>query len=267
MILAAFASEWTKLARRSLFLFTYLSLAALAGLFTVLTFARAGHQTGGHEHFVSLARLAQPDGLAQGLQRAVLLLGVVALSVVAAQMASEYSLGTLRNVLVRQPRRSLLLGGKLLALVTFALGAMAAAALYASIAAVVMAHVRGVSTAAWTSSAGWHQSGQALGNAALAIAAYACFGLALGVIIRSPVASVMVGIVYLLPVENILAAVVSSMQRWLPGQLLDAVARGGTSTVSFSSAVVTILIYVAVPASPPSPSSPAGTSRPEHHPA
>jgi hypothetical protein len=119
-----------------------------------------------------------------------------------------------------------------------------AAALSATVAAVVMAHVRGVSTAAWTSAAGWHQSGQAIGNGALAIVAYACFGLALGVIIRSPVASVVVGIVYLLPVENILAAVVSSIQRWLPGQLLEAIARGGNSTASFSSALLTIAAYV-----------------------
>lgn len=244
MILAAFASEWTKLRRRSLLLFTYLALAGLAALFTVLTFARAGHVRRNGENFISLARLAQPDGLAQGLQRAVLLLGVVALSVVAAQMASEYSLGTLRNLLVRQPRRSLLLGGKLLALITFTVGALVAAALAATVAAVVMAHVRGVSTAAWTSSAGWHQSAQALGNGALAIVAYACFGLALGVIIRSPVASVVVGIVYLLPVENILAAVVSNIQRWLPGQLLETIARGGNSTASFSSALVTIAAYV-----------------------
>jgi ABC-2 type transport system permease protein len=244
MILAAFASEWTKLRRRSLLLFTYLALSALAALFTVLTFARAGHATRDRGDFISLARLAQPDGLAQGLQRAVGLLGIVALSVVAAQMASEYSLGTLRNLLVRQPRRSVWLGGKLLALVTFALGAMVAAAISAAAAAVVMAHVRGVSTAAWTSSAGWHQSGQALGNGALAIVAYACFGLVLGVIIRSPVAAVVIGIVYLLPVENILAAVVSNTQRWLPGQLLDAIARGGNTTASFSDALVTTAIYV-----------------------
>ena len=245
MIRAAFTSEWTKLRRRSLLLFTYLALAALAALFTVLTFARAGHASRDRGDFISLARLAQPDGLAQGLQRAVLLLGVVALAVVAAQMSAEYSLGTLRNLLVRQPRRALLLGGKLLALVTFALGAMLAAAVSAAIAAVVMAHVRGISTAAWTSSAGWHQSGQAVGNAALAIVGYACFGLALGVLIRSPVAAVVVGIVYLLPVENILAAVVSNTQRWLPGQLLDAIARGGNTTASFSSALLTTAVYVA----------------------
>jgi ABC-type transport system involved in multi-copper enzyme maturation permease subunit len=244
VILAAFTSEWTKLRRRSLLLVTYLALAALAALFTVLTFARAGQARRRGGEFISLARLAQPDGLAQGLVRATLLLGVVALSVVAAQMAGEYSLGTLRNLLVRQPRRPHLLGGKLLALISFALGAMLAATVAAVVAAVVMAHVRGVSTAAWTSSSGWHLSGQAVGDGALAIVGYACIGLVLGVLVRSPVAAVVVGIVYLLPVENILAAVVSSTQRWLPGQLLDAIARGGNSTASFSSALVTMTLYV-----------------------
>jgi ABC-2 type transport system permease protein len=241
---AAFLSEWTKLRRRSLLLFTYSALAALAALFTVLTFARAGHVGRGGERFLTLAQLARPNGLAQGLQRATLLLGVVTLCVVSAQMAFEYSLGTLRNLLVRQPRRLLLLAGKLLALVTFALGAMVAAAVSATVAAFVMAHVRGVSTAAWTSSAGWHQSGQTVGNAAIAIVAYACFGLVLGTLIRSPVAAVAIGVVYFLPVENILAAVVSNAQRWLPGQLLDAIARGGNGTASFSAALVTTVVYV-----------------------
>lgn len=244
MILAAFTSEWTKLRRRSLLLTTYLVLAALSALFTVLVFARAGHTRPNGEQFISLARLARPDGLAQGLERAVILLGVVALSVVGAQMASEYSLGTLRNLLVRQPRRPVLLGGKLLALITFAVGALLAASISATAAAFIMAHVRHISTAAWTSSTGLRESGQAIGNGAIDMVAYASFGLALGVIIRSPVASVVVGIVYLLPVENILVAVVSDTQRWLPGQLLEAISRGGNTTASYSAAVATIAAYV-----------------------
>ena len=67
----------------------------------------------------------------------------------------------------------------------------------------------------WTSSAGWTDSLHALGNAAL------------------------------LPVENILAAVLDTTGRWLPGQLLDAIARGGNTTASFAAALTTTAPYIA----------------------
>jgi hypothetical protein len=56
-----------------------------------------------------LAALAKPNGLVIGVARAAMLLGVVAFGIAASQVASEYSLGTLRQLLVRQPRRAVLL--------------------------------------------------------------------------------------------------------------------------------------------------------------
>jgi ABC-2 type transport system permease protein len=247
VIWAAFVSEWIKLRRPRLLAATYVGLGALAALFTVLVFARAGHVGGGGgERFVTLERLAKPDGLAQGLSRAVGLLGVVALSVTGAQMAAEYSNGTLRQLLVRQPRRPVLLAGKYLALVAFAVGAVLAASITSSVAAIVMAHVRGVPTTAWTSSTGLQLSGQALGNAVLAVVGYASLGMVLGIIIRSPVAAVVVGLAYILPLENIFAAVVNGSDHWLPGQLLSAVADGGSGSLHYAETLVKVAIYFAV---------------------
>ena len=72
----------------------------------------------------SLTQLAQPNGLIHGVNRAAVLLGIVAFGIAASQIASEYSLGTLRQLLVRQPRRAVLLAGKFLAVLTFMLGAV-----------------------------------------------------------------------------------------------------------------------------------------------
>jgi ABC-2 type transport system permease protein len=98
MIWAAFTSEWTKLRRPTLLLGTFLGLAAAASLFVILLFTQAS-ATGG---IVSLHQLAQPGGLVIGVARAAMLLGVVAFGIAAAQVASEYSLGTL----LRRGRRA-----------------------------------------------------------------------------------------------------------------------------------------------------------------
>ena len=95
----------------------------------------------------SLTQLAQPNGLIHGVNRAAVLLGVVAFGIAATQIASEYSLGTLRQLLVRQPRRPILLAGKFLAVLTFMLGAVVFSSVVATVASVVMAHARHVPTA------------------------------------------------------------------------------------------------------------------------
>jgi len=245
MTLRAFTSEWVKLQRRTLLLGTYAALSAIAALFTILVFARAGHPSrGDRDRFVSLAELAQPDGLVRGLDRASVLFGIVAFGVAAAQTASEFPLGTIRQLLVRQPRRATLIAGKHLAILTFLAGALILAILSAGIAATAMAHARGISTTAWSSSTGLADLGRSFGDIAVATAGFATLGTIVGLTLRSPVMSVMMGLVYLLIVENVLSAVLSGADRWLPGQLLNTIASGGDSTVSYSAALLTVAVYL-----------------------
>ena len=243
----AFRSEWVKLRRRTLLVSTYTSLTAVSALFTILVFSRAGTPRGRGD-FISLQELAQPNGLARGLTRAALLLGVVAFGIAAAQVAFEFSLGTLRQLLVRQPRRPVLLSGKGLAILTFLVGAVICSGIGGGVAALVMAHVRGIPTTAWTSSAGLADTGRALGDVALAVTGYGVLGMLIGLILRSPAPAAVVGFVYLLPFEGIFSAVVKNSDRWLPGQLLSAISEGGTSTVTFSHAMVTATFYTVIAA-------------------
>src|ERR1700722_16271754 len=153
MITASFLSEWVKLRRTTLLLSTFLGLAAAASLFVVLIFSNATvHGSGGG--LPSLQQLARPNGLVFGLTRATFLLGVAPSAPAPAQTASEYSLGTLRQLLVRQPRRVTLLAGKMLAVITFLLAALCFAAVVAFAVAVVAAHARHVSTSAWFTATG-----------------------------------------------------------------------------------------------------------------
>jgi ABC-2 type transport system permease protein len=241
---ASFASEWVKLKRKSLLLPAFLGLAAAAALFVILVFSNApAHGSGGG--LPSLQQLARPGGLVFGLTRATFLLGVVAFGTAAAQTASEYSLGTMRQLLVRQPRRVTLLAGKLLAVVTFMALATAFAAVVAFAAACAMAQSRGVPTSAWFSSTGFGDLLRALGNIELAVIGYSILGLAAGQFLRSAVAAVILGFAWLLVIEQfILTRIVPAAAPWLPGISLSTIAGGGNA--DFSLTYVHGLIVAAV---------------------
>ena len=248
MIWNAYLSEWIKLRRPRLLGATYLAIAALTVLVTVVTFARAGQRNADRGDFVSLAELASTDGLVHGLTRASALLGVIAFAVAAAQLAGEYTNGTLRNLLVRQPRRPVLLGGKYLAVVTFMIGAIVIATAAGVASAFVMASVRNISTTEWTSPTGLGHLASGFGDVALAVVGYTTLGMFVAIVVRSPGPAIGIGLVFLLPFEAIFNAVVTGSDRWLPGQLLDAVAQQGTSTVSYGHSLAASAVYLAVAA-------------------
>ena len=148
----AFASEWIKLRRRSLFYGSYAAIVAVACLVTDLTFSSAGRTaaTGPAGESTPLALLAQSGGSVNGLEDSLTILGVIAFAIAASQTGMEYGQGTLRNLLVRQPRRILLLVGKFLAVSTFMIGAVALATVSSVVVAFVMAHGRRILTDEWT---------------------------------------------------------------------------------------------------------------------
>lgn len=244
MIVASFRSEWVKLKRRNLLVGTYAGLAVAASLFAILLFAQANAAGGGD--LPSLTQLAQPNGLIHGVNRAAVLLGIVAFGVAASQIAGEYSLGTLRQLLVRQPRRAVLLAGKFLAVVAFMLGAVIFASLVATVAAFVMAHARHVPTGAWTSSAGIIDLTRALGDLLVATVGFTVFGLVVGLLFRSSVTAIIVGFAYLLPFEAVITRIAPHTASWLPGQLLQAIAVGGMTAAGFAHSLILSVVYVAL---------------------
>jgi ABC-2 type transport system permease protein len=242
MIRAAFLSEWTKLRRRTLFLSTFLGLAFAASLFVVLMFSQATANGG----IVTLHQLAQPNGLVIGVARASMLLGVVAFGIAASQVASEYSLGTLRQLLVRQPRRAVLLAGKMLGTITFLVLALCFAAVVALVVAVAAAQSRHVPTGAWFTGTGLGDLFRELGDLTLATIGYSILGMALGQFVRSAVFAVIVGFAWLVAVENIITRIVPGTGQWLPGASITAVASGGAEGVGYAHGLILGAAYVIV---------------------
>jgi ABC-2 type transport system permease protein len=244
MIFAAFRSEWVKLRRSTLLLGVFGGLALAASFFVLLLFTQAAAVGPGSADLPSLQVLAQPNGLIHGVNRVVILLGIVAFGVAAFQIASEYSLGTLRQLLVRQPRRRVMLAGKYLGVISFIVAAVVVASLVAGAVAIVMAHVRHVPVGGWFGATGIKDLTQALGELLLAVVGFGTLGLAVGLFLRSAVFAVIVGLSYLIAVESIVGRVLPPLNRWLPGQLLLGVGQGGNGTTNFSRALILSGIYL-----------------------
>ena len=246
MITSAFRSEWIKLRRRSLLFGTFGGLTIAASLFSILTFSQAAPVGPGRAGLPSLQQLAEPNGLIHGLDFALILLGIVAFGLAASQMASEFTLGTLRQLLVRQPLRSRLLAGKYLAVVSFIVSAIVVAAVLTGLVDVLLAHLRHVPVHAWFTTTGMVDLTRALGELLLAAAGFATLGLAVGLFLKSSVFAVIVGFAYLLPIEMLIERIFPGTKRWLPGQLLTDLGKGGVHGSSFSRSLVISAIYLAI---------------------
>jgi len=64
-------------------------------------------------------------------------------------------------------------------------------------------------------------------------------------LLRSSVIAIAAGLALLLPIETILTDAVPGTVRWLPGQLLEAIAQGGSTGAPFEAAVITVSAYLA----------------------
>ncbi len=162
---------------------------------SILSADQPSSSTGPGSEKVTTATLQHADGIVHGVGDATQFLGIVAVVVFAFSIASEYSYGTLRNLLVRQPRRLVLLGGSYLAMAAFvALAAVLATVVTAGVS-LALAPSNGIDTAAWTS--GSHlitEPLKAAANTSLAMIGYGTIGAALAIVLRSPAAAIGVGV-------------------------------------------------------------------------
>jgi ABC-2 type transport system permease protein len=230
---------------------SYILPAALLPAFfsvvtTALTFNTAGGGTAGGAppggRVVSAASLAEKAGYFKGVGQSFTFLGVIAVVLVAMSIATDYSQGTLRNLLVRQPSRWRLLGGKLLALAALVSVSAVAASAAGTATAYVVASGSGISKAAWSLSALLpHIAGLAAG-----LIGWAAIGALLATLLRSVPAAIGIAIGWALPVETIVGAAWKSGKSWFPGGVFEAVAMGGTDTLSLRRAIVVGAVYLMI---------------------
>ena len=241
-----FFAEWRKLRRPTLFFGTFAAALFFNGLITSFIYLMIDSPQGNGDRGRTITRevLALAGGSVTGFASIGGLLGIIALCVFAAQSAQEYTYGTLRNLLVRQPRRLTLLMGKYAAMKTFALLLTIINAIVSIAVSVYLSDRATVSTDLWFTSAGWSEIAHTLVNVYISIVFYAIIGITLGIFLRSPISAISIALVWILIIENLIGAVKPETLDWMPGNQFAVIAEGGTPLVSYSHALILGSSYV-----------------------
>jgi ABC-type transport system involved in multi-copper enzyme maturation permease subunit len=233
--------ELIKLRRPSLSISTIAAVIFVTGLVTSLLFLLVDSPSGNGERGIRIGRdvLTLPTGASLSFSNSAGLLGIVALCIFAAQTAQEYTYGTLRNLLVRQPSRMKILLGKLGAMKLFAIVMVTFSGVLAISLSYLLAGVKDISTTAWSTSDAKSVIARGFVNVLLATIGYGIFGMILGLLFRSPISAISIGVIWNLIIEGLLSAFVTNIDRYFPGQLLSIVAQGGSEKVSYQYALIT----------------------------
>jgi ABC-2 type transport system permease protein len=246
-MIAMFKAELLKLRRRRVaaaVALTTIAFAAIAAAAVFLSAAPAGDRGAAAQRGATVESLAQAGGATQAFAIGASFAGILVLVLFIANVAGEFSQGTFRTLLMRQPRRMGLLAGKMLALLVFVAGVLLVAEVLTVIASAAIAPSQGISTSGWFSLDGL---GDAVGDYATALAgvsAWACLGMALAIFVRSIPVALAIGVFWSGPFEHLLQDAWATASQWFPGLLLESLAAGGTDDVSMTRALVLVGLYV-----------------------
>lgn len=241
-------AESIRLARRPALAAAAGGAALFAVVASVAVFLAAGDSGRPAGRGETLASLAGAGGGSAAFALGVSFAGLLVLVLAIVTFTGEFSRGTLRTVLMREPRRLRLLAGKMVAIMGAAGLVLALAAVLTWGASLVMAATQGVSTAEWFTLDALGENLADYGTAVVTVSGWATLGMALGMILRSTPLALAVGVAWAGPLEHITVDSWSAAGRWFPGLLLEALAAGGTDTVSLARAAGLVAVYVALAA-------------------
>jgi len=221
---------------------------AVVATLTVYTSAKSTGIADSRQGGTTLAELAASRGATHAFAVGASFAGFLVFVTFIAVISAEFSGGTFRALLIRDPHRMRLIVGKVVGLLLVAAAVAAAAELFSVVISIVVAPTRDIDTSAWFSSAG-------LGHAALdyftvmvGVAGWAVFGSTLAVIFRSAPLALGVGFAWAGPFENIVVDSWNTGYRVFPGQVLGSLIRGGTIELGFARALATAVVYTGVAA-------------------
>jgi hypothetical protein len=239
-------AELLRLCRRR----TMLMAAGAALLFAVvatLTVFSAAPARGpvGPQGGTTLELLGREGGGTEAFATGASFVGFFVFVTFIALVAGEFSGGTFRALLLRNPRRLQVIVGKLVGILLVAAGLLAFAELCSFGLSLLVAPGKGVSTADWFTLGSVVDGIGDLATTFAGVAGWAVFGTTLAVVFRSAPLALGVGFAWAGPFENIIVDSWETGLRVFPGQVLRAVINGGTPELGFGRAAVTALLYTA----------------------
>ncbi len=243
-----FAAEWVKLRRPTLLFGTLLAVGGLVAMVTSVIFLLIDDPGGNGDRGQVITRemLALPSGFSLTFSQSAGLLGLAALCVFAAQTAQEYTYGTLRNLLVRQPSRMKILAGKFLAMSLFAFLIVVFSAVIGMGLSYALSSRAKVITDGWFTSDAIGDTINSFLNVSFATIGYGIVGMVLGLLLRSPISAISIGVIWILIVESILVAVRRSLADYMPGTQLSNIGQGGSVDLSYQYSMQYSLVFLAL---------------------
>ncbi len=163
-----------------------------------------------------------------------------------ALVATEFSGGTFRALLLRDPHRRRVLVGKVAGLLLIAAGVVALTEVLTLALSLLAAPGNDVSTTEWFTLASAGQAARDYATVMAGVAGWAVFGTTLAVVFRSTPLALGVGFAWAGPFENIVVDSWSTGYRVFPGQVLASLIRGGTVELGAGRALATAMLYATV---------------------
>lgn len=243
-MIATFRAELVKLRRRRVLLLVATVLFSVATAAVVVASAEPVRTRPGFGQGTTIESLSAAGGGTEVFTTGASFAGTFLFVVFVGAIAVEFSRGTVRTMLLRQPRRVPLLAGKLASLLAFAAVVLAAAEVLTWLAAKLLAPTQDIATGEWTSLAAVGHAVADYGTALFWVSAYAVFGMTLAVLTRSVPVALAVGIAWAGPFEHLLQDGWDTASRVFPGLLLEAFVAGGTDDVSALRAFGTVAVYM-----------------------
>lgn len=246
------AAELVKLMRRRTVLITLAVVAVVTIGGTILSILSAesagppGSGGPGPDALLSTQSLADAGGGTAVFAQTAAFTYVFLLAVFVGAVATEFTRGTFRTMLLYQPRRGLLLLGKVSVLVGYAFGAALIGAVLSWATARMIAPSQSIDTAQWTSVDGLAAGLEDVGRLALFLVGTAIFATLVGVLARSVPIGVGVALVWSGPIENIIGDGWTQAENFFPGLLLRSVLLPGSTEVSTARALATLGTYAVV---------------------
>lgn len=238
--LALLSRRWVLIASGGI----VIAFATIASLAVMLSTQPAALTAPGRG--TTIESLQSPGGATEAFRVSTGFIGVLVLVTFAARMAGEFSHGTLRMLLVREPRRARVAVGKVAAMIAFAAGALAVAAVLTVVLSRALAPSQDIATGAWFGLDGLRAAVGDYLSAVAGLTTWALYGTLLALLLRSVPVAVAVGVAWAGPFEHLLQQAWSTATRFLPGLQVEALAAGGTIDITYQRALGLSLAYGSV---------------------
>jgi hypothetical protein len=220
------------------------SMVAALSVFSSAETSGVASRRGG----TTLAALAGHGGGTEAFAVGASFVGFFVFVTFIALLAGEFSGGTFRALLLREPRRLRVIVGKLAGILLVAAAAVAFAEACTFVLSLILAPTKDIATTDWFSLRSLGEAGRDYATVFAGVAGWAIFGTTLAVIFRSTPIALGVGFAWAGPFENITVDSWHAGYRFFPGQVLGSLIRGGTVELGLGRALLTAAVYAGVAA-------------------